>query len=147
MLLHGRADVSTHELLKGCGHDKLGVYIILSIASFSKNMIPQLSLYITAPHLSAVITTNGLLDEGVRYSLMCAVRGDERLAVSGRSFRWDRVGGSIGIERTAALTFNELRHRDEGEYRCTSTITSPYLTNSRTVTNTTTVRVMSKCAP
>ena len=143
MLLHGRADVSTHELLKGCGHDKLGVYIILSIASFSKNMIPQLSLYITAPHLSAVITTNGLPDEGVRYSLTCAVRGDERLAVSGRSFRWDRVGGST-IVRNATLTFNNLRPSDEGEYRCTSTITSPYLFSTHTVTTTTSVQISRK---
>ena len=64
---------------------------------------------------------------------MCEVRGDERLAVSGRRFRWDRAGGRMGIAHEANLTFIRLSRADEGNYTCTSTITSPYLTSSLTV--------------
>ena len=99
----------------------------------------------TAPHirqLSAVITASGPTpDEGQSYSLTCELRGAELLAVANPRFRWDEVGGSQGILRAATLTFNPLRPEDAGEYMCTHTFASPYLTGTRTVTARATVTV------
>ena len=94
--------------------------------------------------MSAVIATSGQPDEGLSYSLTCEVRGDERLNVFNRRFRWDRVGGSMGILREPTLTFNPLSRNDMGEYRCTSNFASPYLIETRTVIQTVTVSVNGK---
>ena len=91
--------------------------------------------------LSASITANGEPNEGQSYSLTCDVNGDESLAVTSRTFRWDRVGGSGSVSLSSVLTFNTLSRDDDGEYRCTSTFTSPYLTNTQTVTATTMVTI------
>ena len=91
----------------------------------------------TDPALSAVITPSGQLGVGLSYSLICEVRGDELLAVSDRSLRWDKDG--VEASRNPTLTFNPLSPSDAAEYRCTSTITSPYLTGTRTVTTTFTI--------
>ena len=89
-----------------------------------------------APDLSVAITTTGPSDEGERYSLKCSVEGDESLTVSNRTFEWKRIGARIqGIPNPAGtLTFDPLYRNDTGEYTCTATITSPYLTGTRTVT-------------
>ena len=92
-----------------------------------------------APALSAVITASGQSIEGQSYSLACEVVGDESLAVNSSTLRWDRVGGSRGISQEPTLTFNPLSPDDTGEYRCISTITSPYLTGTRTVMTTITI--------
>ena len=97
-----------------------------------------------APELSAVITASGTLDEGGHYSLTCAVSGDESLAVSGRRFQWDRVGGSMSISPDPTLTFNPLLYADEGEHRCTVNITSPYLIGTRSVTDAVNITVNRK---
>ena len=91
--------------------------------------------------LSASITANGQPNEGQSYTLTCAVNGDESLAVTSRTFRWDRVGGSGSVSQSPVLSFNTLSRDDDGEYRCTSTFTSPYLTNTQTVTATTMVTI------
>ena len=98
-------------------------------------------LYFTDPALSVDITASGQPDELHIYSLTCEVRGDERLASTDQRFRWDEVGGRLDISRAATLTFNPLRRDDAGDYRCTSTFISPYLTGSRSVTQTRTVTV------
>ena len=100
-----------------------------------------LIFYCADPALSAVIRASGQSNEGQTYSLMCEVMGDERLAPTGQIFRWDEVGALSGISRVATLTFNPLRRDDAEEYRCTSTFSSPYLTGSRTVTQTRTLTV------
>ena len=92
------------------------------------------------PALSASITANGQLNEGQSYSLTCAVNGDESLAVTRRTFQWDRVGGSGSVSQSSVLTFNTLSRDDDGEYMCTSTFTSPYL-RTQTVTATTMVTI------
>ena len=69
------------------------------------------------------------------------MNGDESLAVTSRSFQWDRVGGSGSVSQSSVLTFNTLSRDDDGEYMCTSTFTSPYLTNTQTVTATTMVTI------
>ena len=79
------------------------------------------------------------------YSLTCEVRGDEQLAVSSITLRWDKDGTEYS--RNPTLTFNPLRRDDAGEYRCTSTFSSPYLTGSRTVTQTRTLTVNSMYTP
>ena len=91
--------------------------------------------------LSASITANGEPNEGQSYTLTCAVNGDESLAVTSRTFRWDRVGGSGSVSQSPILTFNTLSRDDDGEYMCTSTITSPYLTYNQTVMVTATVTI------
>ena len=105
----------------------------------------DISLYSnnTAPALSATITANGQPNEGQSYSLTCDVNGDESLAVTSRTFQWDRVGGSArgNVSRSSVLTFNTLSRDDDGEYMCTSTFTSPYLTNTQTVTAITMVTI------
>ena len=99
----------------------------------------------TAPDLSVVITTSGQRAEGRNYSLTCEISGDERLAVSERAFRWDKVGGSVAIlSRESVLAFDALSPEDAGEYRCTSIVTSPYLTGTRAVTGTESVAVIGK---
>jgi hypothetical protein len=101
---------------------------------------------IAAPTLSAVITTNGPAVEGQSYTLTCAVSGDELLAPTNRRFQWDRVGGMEGISREpdGTLTFNPLSPSDAGEYMCTSSFLSPYLTGRQTVTGRVTVMVTRK---
>ena len=101
----------------------------------------MINLYNTAPALSASITANGQPNEGQSYSLTCAVNGDESLAVTSRTFQWDRVGGSGSVSQSSVLTFNTLSRDDNGEYMCTSTFTSQYLTHTQTVTNTTMVTI------
>ena len=89
--------------------------------------------------LSAVITASGQSIEGQTYSVTCEVVGDESLAVSSRTLRWDKDG--VETSRNPTLTFNPLSPSDAAEYRCTSNFFSPYLTGSRTVTATVTVTV------
>jgi hypothetical protein len=94
--------------------------------------------------LSVDIAANTQPNEGQSYSLTCAVSGDKSLAVRDESFQWDRVGGSAGISQLATLTLNPLRPSDAGEYRCTSTISSPYLAGSHTVAGRVTVSIKRK---
>ena len=89
------------------------------------------STYYADPALSAVITASGQPGEGQNYSLTCEVRGDEQLAVSSSTLQWDKDGREYSHNLT--LTFNPLRLDDAGEYRCISTLFSPYLIGSRTV--------------
>jgi hypothetical protein len=89
-----------------------------------------------APTLSADITPGGQPNEGQRYSLTCAVSGDEMLAVSARSVRWERVGVRIEVSREFTITFNLLRTSDAGEYRCTYIISSPYILRTLVITET-----------
>ena len=69
--------------------------------------------------------------------------GDESLDVPsiGRRFRWDRLTPTPqnGILREATLSFTPLTLDDAGDYMCTNTIISPYLTESFTRTETFTV--------
>ena len=87
----------------------------------------------TAPNLTTVIMTSGNFNEGSYFVLMCMVIGDERLAVSNRTFRWYRVNSMAVLPEGANLTFDHLSPQDEGDYRCNSTIISPYLTDSLTL--------------
>ena len=72
--------------------------------------------------------------------------GDESLAATATSIRWDKLTPTPphGIHRTATLSFNSLSRDDEGQYRCTTNIMSPYTTNSLTRINTTTLAVNRK---
>ena len=90
-----------------------------------------------------VVTASGLPIEGQTYSLTCDLMGDESLAVTQRSIRWDRVTPTpqMGIHRTNTLTFNPLRRDDEGQYRCTTNIITPYLNDSLTRINITSIDV------
>ena len=93
-----------------------------------------------------VITPNGSLIEGQTYSLTCDLMGDESLDVTERRFRWDRLTPTYNetILRAATLSFTPLTAADAGDYRCTNTITSPYLTSTRTQLRTATVVVFGK---
>ena len=79
--------------------------------------------------------------EGQRYTLTCAVRGDELLAPTNRIFQWDK-GSRTGIHNEANLTFNQLRPDDAGDYRCTASFNSTYLTRTQRVTETVIVAVL-----
>ena len=74
--------------------------------------------------------------------------GDESLDVAGADnlFRWDRLTPTFqsGIHQTATLSFTPLTLADAGSYTCTNTITSPYLSSSRTVTQMAIVSVNGK---
>ena len=91
--------------------------------------------------LSAVITVEGRPVEGRRYTLTCAVGGDELLAPTNRRFQWvkDR---STRINNRATLTFNQLRPDDVGDYRCTASFDTPFLSETQTVTETVRVAVL-----
>ena len=79
--------------------------------------------------------------EGQRYTLTCAVSGDELLAPTNRRFRWDK-GSSTGIHNGATLTFNQLRPDDAGDYRCTVSFDTRFLTGTQTLTATVRVAVL-----
>ena len=74
--------------------------------------------------------------------------GDESLDVTATSIRWDRITPASqsqnGIHRTATLSFTPLSRDNEGEYRRTTNIISPYLTSSQTRVNTTNFTVIRK---
>ena len=93
-----------------------------------------------------VTTANGSTIEGQTFSLTCDLMRDESLDVpeANRRVRWDKVGEQRGIHRTATLSFNPLSRDDEGEYRCTTNIMSPYLTSNRTRVNSTSFTVIRK---
>ena len=97
------------------------------------------------PPLTLVITPNGSPTEGQTYSLTCDLVGDESLDVPDvdNRFRWDRLTPSFqnDILRAPTLSFTPLTVADAGDYMCTNTITSPYLTSTRTDTEMTTVSV------
>ena len=60
--------------------------------------------------------------------------GDESLDVTERRIRWDKLTPTYqhGIHRGPTLSFSSLKRPNEGEYRCTQTITSPYLLSTHT---------------
>ena len=95
------------------------------------------------PPLTLVITPNGSPTEGQTYSLTCDLMGDESLDVADvdNRFRWDRLTPSLqsAVTRTATLSITSLAPADAGQYECTNTINSPYLTGSTTFTETFTV--------
>ena len=63
--------------------------------------------------------------------------GDESLAVTEQTFRWDRVddGSIIEASTSANLILDQLSLQNEGQYMCTSVTTSPYLTSMPVVAN------------
>ena len=103
----------------------------------------MLHIYI-APPLMLVITPNGSPIEGQIYSLTCDLMGDETLNVTER-FRWDKLTPApknCSIIHAATLSFTPLTVADAGDYMCTNTITSPYLTSIITETQVATVEVL-----
>ena len=50
----------------------------------------------------------------------------------------------MSISQDLTLTFNPLLYADEGEYRCTVNITSPYLIMNHTLTNAVNITVSRK---
>ena len=72
--------------------------------------------------------------------------GDESLDVTATSIRWDRFTPNLqmAVHRGATLSFTPLSHDDEGQYRCTTNIMSPYTTNSLTKRETTSFTVIRK---
>ena len=76
-----------------------------------------------APELSAIITSHGLSNEGLNFTLTCDVHGDESLAPN-RTFRWERVESMV-LQNGSTLTFDSLSRNDTGEYSCTAMPPSP----------------------
>ena len=113
---------------------------------FSCKHCSQALTILIAPTLTLVITPNGSPIEGQTYSLTCDLMGDESLDVPDvdRRYRWDKVRVRADIHRTATLSFTPLSRDDEGEYKCTTNIMSPYLTNSQTRVTTTSFTVIRK---
>ena len=93
-----------------------------------------------------VITPSGPALEGQSYSLTCGYIGDESLAVSETTLRWDKVAPTIMKEvfRGVNYSFAALTHDDEGKYRCVSRITSPYLSSRPVLTQTVTISLTCK---
>ena len=91
--------------------------------------------------LSALIITRGRPVEGQRYTLTCAVSGDELLAPTNRRFQWDK-GNSSGIHNEATLTFNTLRPDDAGDYRCTASFDTRFLNGTQRLTESVRVAVL-----
>ena len=103
-------------------------------------------LHIIAPPLALVFSTSGPPNEGQTYSLTCDLMGDESLAVSATSIRWDRLTPNfmMTVHRGATLSFTSLSRDDEGQYMCTTNIMSPYTTSSQTEMETTSFTVIRK---
>jgi hypothetical protein len=97
----------------------------------------------TAPQLSATITTQGDPNEGQNYSLTCAVIGDEMLAPTNRTYRWDNES-EMSVDHTATLNITPLYPADAGVYTCTTSFDSPYLNTTRSLNMTVEVTVNRK---
>jgi hypothetical protein len=85
--------------------------------------------------------------EGQSYTLTCTVRGGSSLRLSSTRFQWSREDRRMGGSEdpvAGTLTFSQIRHSDTGEYRCTATFESPYLTGTYTTTGSVTVAVVRK---
>ena len=86
-------------------------------------------------------------NEGQAFSLSCDLMGDESLEVT--NIRWDRLTpvsvAEMGIHTGHVLSFDTLSRDDEGQYRCTTTITSPYLINNLTKNAVENITVNRKC--
>ena len=63
------------------------------------------------------------------------------LAPTNRRFRWDK-GSRTGIHNEATLTFNQLRPDDAGNYRCTVSFDTDFLTGTQRLTETVRVAVL-----
>ena len=79
--------------------------------------------------------------EGERYTLTCAVSGDDLLAPTNRRFRWDK-GSSTGIHNEATLTFNQLHPDNAGDYRCTASFDTPFLNGTQRLTESVRVAIL-----
>ena len=93
------------------------------------------------PPLTLTITGSNSPSEGQTYSLTCDLMGDESLAVSETSIRWDRITPNFqrAVHREATYTFDPLSCDDKGQYMCTTNIISPYTSPSHTRNTTTTL--------
>ena len=98
------------------------------------------------PPLTLVFSTSGPPNEGQTYSLTCDLMGDESLAVTATSIRWDRLtpNFTMAVHKGATVSFTPLSRNDEGQYRCTTNIMSPYTTRSLTEVETTSFIVIRK---
>ena len=63
------------------------------------------------------------------------------LAPTNRIFRWDK-GSSTGIHNGATLTFNQLHPDNAGDYTCTASFDTRFLTGTQTLTETVRVAVL-----
>ena len=101
------------------------------------------------PEFSADIAASGSADEGSNYTLTCTINGDESLAATNRTFRWDGVDSMDDMFQDLmandTLTFNPLSRDDAGEYRCNVSFDSPYLIGSQYVMTSFKITVISKC--
>ena len=76
------------------------------------------------------------------YSLTCGVNGVENLK-SSITYQWIENNGVL-VGTNEVLSFSSLRLSDAGRYICQATVSSPYLNNDITMTNTQDVRLQSK---
>ena len=62
------------------------------------------------------------------------------------SIRWDRITPNfqMTVHRGDTISFTPLSRNDEGQYRCTTNIMSPYTTSSLTEVDTTSITVIRK---
>jgi PKD repeat protein len=79
---------------------------------------------------------------GQSYSLTCGVTGAANLNPS-ITYQWtNNNGAQIGTNEV--LSFASFSFSDAGQYTCRATVSSPYLNNDITMTNTHDVRIQSK---
>ena len=76
------------------------------------------------------------------YSLTCGVNGAENLN-SSITHQWIENNGIL-VGTNEVLSFSSLRLSDAGRYTCQATVSSPYLNNDITMTNTRDVTLLSK---
>ena len=97
--------------------------------------------YLIVPSFSVTITSSGQPTEGQRYVLTCYINGIDQSLSASITYQWDRVGSNFSPSTSQQLIFNPLRYSDGGQYRCTVTISSPYLTGTHRPTNVETIIV------
>ena len=72
------------------------------------------------------------------YSLTCGVTGAENLDPS-ITYQWTKNNGTLTQIQVGAdprvLSFSSLRFADAGRYTCQATVSSPYLNNDITMTD------------
>jgi hypothetical protein len=95
---------------------------------------PAISVQITASPDTPVL--------GQSYSLTCGVTGADNLNPS-ITYQWtNNNGAQIGTDRV--FSFSSFRLSDAGQYTCQAAVSSLYLNNDITITNTHDVRIQSK---
>ena len=89
------------------------------------------------------ISEIGNKDIGSSFSLDCSISGHESLLNVSLTYQWNKTGGTH-LKSGSILGFSSLRLSDIGEYICSATVVSSYLSHPAVYNNSYTLRLQSE---